>query len=61
MDLLAIVAEVFMIIILGWTAVERARVHRRWHALRRALSTDVAAARSTDWCMAVATVAGCVG
>lgn len=59
MDLLAIVAEVFMIIILIWSAVERARVHRHWHALRE-LSSN-AAARSSDWCMAVATVAGCVG
>ena len=61
MDLLAIVAEAFMIVILGWAAVERARVHRQWYALRRELSRDVVAARSKDWCMAVATVAGCVG
>ena len=52
MDLLAIVAEAFMIVILGWAAVERARAHRHWNTLRRELSRDAAAARTTDWCMA---------
>ena len=60
MDLLALVAEGLMIIILGWAAVERARMHRYWDALRQRRSRDEAVARSTDWYVAVV-MAVCVG
>ena len=56
----ALAAGILVLIVLGWAARERGRIHRRWAHGRRRASKDRAAARVVDWCMAAGAAAGWV-
>lgn len=59
-DLVAGAAAIVLLIVLGWAALERGRVHRRWARLRDRVRNDTATALVLDWCMAAGEVAGWV-
>lgn len=58
-DVLAAVAGGLLLIVLGWAAVERGKVHRRRVQGRRQAARD-AAVQVVDWCVTVGTAAGLV-
>jgi hypothetical protein len=58
-DVIAPAAGILLLIVLGWAAVERGRIHRRWAQRRRCVKGDTAA-RIADWCMAAGAASGWV-
>jgi len=52
-------AAVLLAVVLGWAAVERSRIHRRWKRLRDEWRKETAA-HVVDWCVAVGTASGLV-
>jgi hypothetical protein len=58
-DVVVPVVTVLLAVVLGWAAVERGRIHRRWKTLRDGRRNDTVA-HVVDWCVAVGTAAGWV-
>ena len=56
-DVVGLVFTVIFMLALGWSAIERGRIHREWAWAQRSLRRDVV--QSIDWCMAMAAAAGC--
>ena len=56
-DVIGIAVTILLMLLLGWAAIERGRIHREWVRLQRDLRGKVA--QSVDWCMAMAAAAGC--
>jgi hypothetical protein len=52
-----LVVTALLLVALRWAALERAKAHRRWAALRRELGEK--GHQAIDWCLAWAIV-GCV-
>lgn len=60
-DVLAPAAGIVLLLVLGWAALERGQIHRRWAAERRRQTRgDSTAALVIDWCMAAGAAAGWV-
>jgi hypothetical protein len=56
-DVVGLVFTGLLMLVLGWAAIERGRIHREWARLRRESGQNVV--QSVDWCMAMAAAAGC--
>ena len=56
-DVIEVTVAILLMLLLGWAAIERGRIHREWVRLQRDLRGKVA--QSIDWCMAMAAAAGC--
>lgn len=52
-----LVVTLFLLVVLRWAALERAKAHREWAALQRKLGEK--GPPVIDWCVAWA-IAGCV-
>jgi len=62
-ELLAQAGVVLVLLILGWAAIERGRVHREWAQVRRRLQNvqnDRAAGVVVDWGIAMGAMVGWV-
>lgn len=56
-DVVGLVFTGLLMLALGWTAIERGRVHRQWERLRRESGEKVV--QSVDWYVAMVAAAGC--
>jgi len=59
-ELLAQAGAVLVLLILGWAAIERGRVHREWTQVRRRLQSDRPAGVVVDWGIAMSAIVGWV-
>lgn len=59
MDVIEPIGAVLLLIVLGWAAKERARIHRRWAQLRGAVQKNLRGLR-VDWFVAVGAATGWV-
>lgn len=58
MDVIAAAAGIVLLIVLGWAALERGRVHRRWARLKHRVRKDSMTTLVVDWWMAAGAALG---
>ena len=56
-DVVGMAVTILLMLVLGWAAIERGRIHREWVRLQRDPAWKFP--RSIDWCMAMAAATAC--